>query len=360
MKVSRLNHIRTGQEARILMTLSTEAHMIRRQATLFFKACYDLSAESRWCLTGTPIQNKLEDIGSLFAFIRARPFDAPSIFRQFIVTPYDEGGDRRRIAAERLVQLLDSLCLRRTKERLHLPGRQDKVVEIELSQAERRQYDDTKMMMKNYIQQKAGVYQRHNTFSMFQAVLQLRILCNHGTFQNPHVVGGKMSQRDMREAAVSALGQNSETVCSECKLPMPVLGSNRIQNNFLEHCSHVLCSECLDNICGHSNMTLRDTHCPLCERMGPLFREPKLVKHSDGRLPHRHGVYREGGLYQIIEENDDEYFRMDGFSSKMEALMKDVLDNLWHTKRYSHANISNGTHRELMITALYSHVGRGP
>lgn len=339
--------MRITQEAKILITLSTEAHTIRRQATLFFKACYDLSAESRWCLTGTPIQNKLEDVGTLFAFIRACPFDAPSIFRQFIVTPYDEGGDRRRIAGERLVQLLDSLCLRRTKERLHLPGRQDKLVEIKLSRAERRQYNDTKMMMKNYIQQKAGEYQRHNTFSMFQAVLQLRILCNHGTFQHPYVVGGKMSQRDMREAAVSALGQNSETFCSDCRLPMPVLGSNRIQNEFLEHCSHVLCSECLENTSGHNCKTLRDAHCPLCERIGTLFREPKLAKHSNDCLPprHRDGVYRGRDLSHMVEENDDEYFRMNGYSSKMEALMRDVLDNLWHTKRYLYVNITNGTHR---------------
>lgn len=308
--------------------------MIRRQATLFFKSCYDLSAKSRWCLTGTPIQNKLEDIGTLFAFIRARPFDAASIFRQFIVTPYDEGGDRRRIAGERLVQLLDSLCLRRTKERLHLPGRQDKVVKIELSEVERRQYDDTKITMKNYIQQKAGEYQRHKTFSIFQAVLQLRILCNHGTFQHPYVVGGKVSKRDMREAAVSALGQNSETFCSECKLPMPVLGSNRIQNDFLEKCSHVLCSECLDDFRGSSNTRMHDTHCPLCERIGTLSREPKLIKHSNDHLPHRYGPYREGQSRPMVEENDDRYFRRDGYSSKMEALMRDVIDDLWSTKRY--------------------------
>lgn len=317
----------------------SQAHTIRRQATTFFKACFDLSAISRWCLTGTPIQNRLEDIGTLFAFIRARPFHTLAIFRQYIVTPYHEGGERRRIACERLGLLLDSLCLRRTKERLHLPGHQDKIVPIILTGAEREQYEKTKRTMDRIIRQRAGVYERHNTFSMFQAILQLRIFCNHGTFQRPFS-WNRISRRDMREAAVSALGKNSETSCSACKLPMPVLGSNRIHNNFVDQCSHVLCSECLEDSASNIDATGNGRNCPLCERMGTTPRKAKLPKRVNDSLPRDFRLHMEN-LDGSAEEVDDRYFRMNGYSSKMEALMRDVHHNMWTTKRYYHVNVHN-------------------
>lgn len=307
--------------------------MIRRQATTFFKACYDLSAVTRWCLTGTPIQNKLEDIGTLFAFIRAQPFHTLAIFRQYIVTPYGEGGDKRRLACDRLVLLLDSLCLRRTKERLHLPGRQDRLVEIFLTEAERKQYDITKRAMNRVIRERTGTNEPHSrAFSMFQAILHLRILCNHGTFQQ-FFSWSKVSLRDMREAAVSALGQNSETSCSACRLPTHVLGSNRIHNTFLEQCSHVLCSDCLEDSENSYGSVVSGRHCPLCERLGRIPRMAKLSKCVDDSLPGNHERQPESSD-NLAEEVDDGYFQSNGFSSKMEALIRDVRHDLWSTKRY--------------------------
>lgn len=41
-----------------------EAHIIRRRATVLYKTVFDLTGNFRWCLTGSPIQNMLEDIVS--------------------------------------------------------------------------------------------------------------------------------------------------------------------------------------------------------------------------------------------------------------------------------------------------------
>lgn len=48
-----------------------EGHIIRNKSSLIHKMCCRLSTTHRWLLTGTPIQNNIKDIKSLFAFIGA-------------------------------------------------------------------------------------------------------------------------------------------------------------------------------------------------------------------------------------------------------------------------------------------------
>lgn len=47
-----------------------EAHSIKASKTQSAKGVFHLTADRRWCLTGTPIQNKIEDIFSLLHFLR--------------------------------------------------------------------------------------------------------------------------------------------------------------------------------------------------------------------------------------------------------------------------------------------------
>ena len=63
------------------------AHWIRNSATDKFRAVNDLIAERRWCLTGTPVQNALNDLFSLTKFLRLHPFDQDSSIRKYIHAP---------------------------------------------------------------------------------------------------------------------------------------------------------------------------------------------------------------------------------------------------------------------------------
>lgn len=46
------------------------------------QACLALSSRYRWCMTGTPMVNKPEDIGALFSFLRLTPASNPRVFTQ--------------------------------------------------------------------------------------------------------------------------------------------------------------------------------------------------------------------------------------------------------------------------------------
>ncbi|KAF2446332.1 hypothetical protein P171DRAFT_442729 [Karstenula rhodostoma CBS 690.94] len=288
-----------------------EAHIIRRLSTVFYRTVAELKARSRWCLTGTPIQNRLEDIGSLFAFIRIIPFNNPSNFRKYVCVPFDEGGKRRDLAIERFTRLLDSLCLRRTKDLLHLPEQHARVRKLDFSPEERMQYEQTTKIMLRAAKNQVGGFDQKSTLCLFHVQLQLRILCNHGTFQQPFSWNRrKMHLLDEREDMEASLGRDGEVTCSVCKQTMPLIGAGSMFRRFHEHCRHVLCSECMEESMPEVQPGTA-TSCPLCSSLWKMHSRSADGTHS---------------------QQDDNYFQAQGKSSKIEALMEDVKVDIWSTK----------------------------
>lgn len=51
-----------------------EAHSIKTRSTTTARACFALKTQYRWCLTGTPLQNRIGEFFSLIRFLNIRPF----------------------------------------------------------------------------------------------------------------------------------------------------------------------------------------------------------------------------------------------------------------------------------------------
>lgn len=295
------------------MLTDSLAHIIRRQATKFYRTCSGIDARSRWCLTGTPIQNRLDDIGSLFAFLKIAPFHNISNFRKFISVPFDEGFKRRKLAIQRFTTLFDSLCLRSKKEELekHLPDQVSRVRSIELSSEERTQYDHTREIMFRAVKNRNGEVDTKSTLGMFQVQLQLRIICNHGTWQQPFSwTRRKLYLQDEREAMETSLEKDGEKNCFICKQSMPIYNTGSTFRHFEGNC-HVICSQCLEQSLPSSQERL-PSKCPVCYPLWKQF---------------------EGTPQTQPTALEDTYFRAEGQSSKMETLMRDVLTDLSTTKR---------------------------
>ncbi|KAF8752293.1 SNF2 family N-terminal domain [Rhizoctonia solani] len=77
-------------------------------------ACCALRGRNKWCLTGTPIQNSVEELYSLFKFLGVRPLNDWDEFRTTIAQPVKQGRSTR--AMKRLHIVLKAIMLRRTKD----------------------------------------------------------------------------------------------------------------------------------------------------------------------------------------------------------------------------------------------------
>ena len=288
-----------------------EAHTIRRQATTLFAAVSELNACHRWCLTATPIQNKLEDLGSLLAFIRAEPFDRASMFRKYVTAPFYDDIDA---AKKKLALICDSFCLRRNKDRLNFPPLGERIRIVELSDTERVHYEKTFQSMARALSHGSRRKSSGTPFGKFQIWLQLRIICNHGTFQKPFV-GGQMDKQTQREDVISSIGKDAEIICSCCRQRTSVLATNVAASHESQSCTHTLCEECQGQLPGLECGTPSSQLCLLCtsSTLGRSITRDQLSTPFS----------RPAGLF----------LHEDGVSSKMCALLNDVIEDLWSSKR---------------------------
>lgn len=180
------------------------------------KACCDLMADRRLCLTGTPVQNKLDDVFALIKFLRVDPLDEKSTWMEFIGTPVKYG---QPLGVARLQTIMKCITLRRTKESrtpdgqkiLALPPRRDELRYLKFDKSEQEIYDryfneskaefnemsDKNEVMKNYV-------------GILQKILRLRQICDHFELvQNKNASGASSASYEEVVAAIATDGINA-------------------------------------------------------------------------------------------------------------------------------------------------------
>lgn len=183
-----------------------EGHSIKNRQSKTAKACFELPAEHRWVLTGTPIVNKLEDLFSLVRFLHVEPWNNFSFWRTFITVPFESGNFVKALDVVQTV--LEPLVMRRTKDMkmangealVALPPKHIEVVQVELSETEREIYDYIFTRAKRTFQEnvQAGTVMKAFT-TIFAQLLRLRQSCCH-----PTLVRNRDVLADEEEAAASA------------------------------------------------------------------------------------------------------------------------------------------------------------
>ncbi|GLA70717.1 hypothetical protein AtubIFM55763_000889 [Aspergillus tubingensis] len=143
--------------------------------TTFFRIVLD--EDRRWCLTGTPIQNDLDDLGALVSFLRVPLLEDREVFRKHIINQtYNMGGDR----FENLRLLLGCICLRRSVNLGMLVEPTINNVKLNLAPEGREAYNNILDYHNRLIDLSVS---KGGSVGAFQTVLQLRIFCNNGLYR---------------------------------------------------------------------------------------------------------------------------------------------------------------------------------
>jgi superfamily II DNA or RNA helicase len=115
-----------------------EAQAIKNASTESAKAARLLNAEHRLALTGTPIENRLADLWSIFEFLNPGLLGSAAVFRAQTSASLSEE------SAQVLSRALRPFILRRTKEQVarELPPKTEQTIYCELESGQRKLYNE--------------------------------------------------------------------------------------------------------------------------------------------------------------------------------------------------------------------------
>ncbi len=118
-----------------------EAQAIKNHSTQRTKAAYSLQGNFRMALSGTPIENSLNELWSLFNFINPGLLGTNTSFKKRFLIPIEQNQDE--YAKQALNSLISPFMLRRTKNKVlkELPARIEKDIYVDMNDQERSFYE---------------------------------------------------------------------------------------------------------------------------------------------------------------------------------------------------------------------------
>ncbi|KAL5047957.1 hypothetical protein BDW71DRAFT_205906 [Aspergillus fruticulosus] len=272
-----------------------EAHSIKQRTTGVARACFALKSNYKWCLSGTPVQNRIGEFFSLLRFLEVRPFacyfckqckcqelhwtqDAEkrctkckhsgfshvSVFNQEILNPITErdNAEARKAALAKLRLITDRIMLRRVKRdhtaSMELPPKRVIIHNEFFGEIER---DFSTSIMTNSTRQFDTYVSRgvmlNNYANIFGLIMQMRQVANH-----PDLILKKHAE-----------GGQNVLVCCICDEPA--------EEAIRSRCRHDFCRRCVkDYIRSFDAGAVVD--CPRCHI--PLsidLEQPDLEQHED-------------------------------------------------------------------------------
>ena len=291
----------TDKESPLILTnffriVLDEAHAIREQGTRQSQAIRALAANRRWAVTGTPVQNRLDDLGALIKFLRIKPFHEDTSFGQYVLRPFKEADPE---IIPKLRVLVDMITLRRLKDRIDLPARKDLIVRLSFSEEEQQLYS----WFKHQADAKMGVIAKEGSKTLggrgyvhvLQAILRLRLICAHGKEllgeDDLKLTEGMTSSNsiDLDDENAQNLGSaglttrqaydmlmlnretNSDTCCACTRKIAPKDGADEVEGNeTLGHmlpCYQIICEHCFKDVKKTIDEKLTQNNvyeCPYC------------------------------------------------------------------------------------------------
>jgi SNF2 family DNA or RNA helicase len=157
-----------------------ESQNIKNASSKSFMAVRQLKSRFRLILSGTPVENSVNDLWTQMSFINPGLLGAQQYFQNEFVTPIEKKKDEER--ARKLQALIKPFVLRRTKEQVatELPPKTENLFYCQMSEEQASVYEKVKSEYRNELLQSLedGTFAKKQ-IQVLQGLIKLRQIANH-------------------------------------------------------------------------------------------------------------------------------------------------------------------------------------
>ncbi|KAK6539512.1 hypothetical protein TWF694_009731 [Orbilia ellipsospora] len=314
-----------------------ESQHVKNYRTLTSRACSELMATYRLCLSGTPMQNSIDD---LFGSVRFLHLDRYREFKDWNVdfgSKFKLGREFATSAMSRLQTLLTAIMLRRKKDSL-IDGKPlltlpDKVIELVhpiFSEDEQELYSAVEQKIavrfNRYLEE--GAVSRNYTY-MLLLLLRLRQFCCHPKMIKDLSMKLTPEERNKQVELMNELSAETiERLKGEEIANCPICMETDPRIKIVLPCGHYYCQECLSSMSTHAQHRAMadgdERHqltCPQCrgpmnpERVIDLQIFQSVHMDQNGDLSNLDSQLRDALGDDLASDSDDSDSGSDGDSS---------------------------------------------
>ena len=157
-----------------------ESQNIKNPTSKSFKAVKQLKSKYKLILSGTPVENSVNDLWTQMSFINPGLLGSHQFFQNDFVTPIEKKKDEER--ARKLQALIKPFVLRRTKEQVatELPPKTEHLFYCQMSEEQASVYDKVKSEYRNELLKSLedGTFAK-SQMQVLQGLIKLRQIANH-------------------------------------------------------------------------------------------------------------------------------------------------------------------------------------
>ncbi len=177
------------QKLSLSCILLDEAQWIKNPESQLAKALYALNSDTKICLSGTPVENRADDLWSIFHFLEPELLGERKDFLSQLQAAESDGRYKKRIQ-----KLLRPFILRRLKEDVaqDLPEKMEQIVWVEMKPSQRAFYEEWLFKTKSGLLKKIALDgASSHRMEILESILRLRQICCH-----PVLVDAEVSVED--------------------------------------------------------------------------------------------------------------------------------------------------------------------
>ena len=154
-----------------------EAQYIKNHTTAAAKAVKVIKSRFRFALTGTPIENRLSELWSIFDYLMPGFLYGYDTFRREFETPVVKNNDQE--AMERLQRMVGPFILRRLKQDVlrDLPEKTEEVRYVQMTGKQRKLYDGQAIHLRSLLDHQSEEEFNNSRFQVLTELTRLRQIC---------------------------------------------------------------------------------------------------------------------------------------------------------------------------------------